>query len=55
VYSNQAFTHKLNEYGVVHEAEEYNGTWSDDANWGVNGRVTTEVLPFFQQHLVFSK
>ena len=55
VYSNQAFTHKLNEYGIVHEAEEYNGTWSDDPNWSIDGRVTTDVLPFFQQHLVFSK
>jgi enterochelin esterase-like enzyme len=55
VYSNQALTHKLNEYGIVHEAEEYNGTWSDDPNWSVNGRMTTDVLPFFQQHLVFSK
>jgi hypothetical protein len=24
VYSNQAFTHKLNEFGIAHEAEEYN-------------------------------
>jgi pimeloyl-ACP methyl ester carboxylesterase len=55
VYSNQAFTHKLNEYGIEHEAEEYNGTWSGEPNWGVNGRMTTEVLPFFQQHLVFAK
>ena len=47
VYSNQALTHKLNEYGIVHEAEEYNGTWSDDPNWSVNGRMTTDVLPFF--------
>ena len=27
VYSNQAFTHKLNEFGIPHEAEEYNGVW----------------------------
>ena len=27
VYSNQAFTHKLNEFGIAHEAEEYNGVW----------------------------
>src|SRR5262249_40709082 len=25
IYSNQALTHKLNEFGIVHEAEEYNG------------------------------
>jgi hypothetical protein len=54
VYSNQAFTHKLNEFGVVHEAEEYNGVWGT-GNWGENGRVYTEVLPFFQKHLVFSE
>jgi hypothetical protein len=53
VYSNQAFTHKLNEYGVVHEAEEYNGSWDREPNWGAGGRVTTEMLPFFQKHLVF--
>ena len=27
VYSNQALTHKLDEFGVPHEAEEYNGLW----------------------------
>lgn len=53
VYSNQAFTHKLNEYGIPHEAEEYNGTWSNDPNWGPDGRVITDLLPFFQRHLVF--
>jgi hypothetical protein len=52
VYSAQAFTHKLNEFGIVHEAEEYNGAWGEP-NWGDNGRVYTEVLPFFQKHLVF--
>ena len=52
VYANQAFTRKLNEFGVVHEAEEYNGTWNE-ANWGEGGRIFTEVLPFFQRHLVF--
>ena len=53
VYSNQAFTHKLNEFGIVHEAEEYNGVWGGDTYWGAEGRVISEVLPFFQQHLVF--
>ena len=52
VYSNQAFTHKLNEFGISHEAEEYNGVWGT-GNWGVDGRVYTEVLPFFARHLVF--
>jgi hypothetical protein len=52
VYSNQALTHKLNEFGIVHEAEEYNGAWGD-ANWGADGRMVTEVLPFFRRHLVW--
>jgi S-formylglutathione hydrolase FrmB len=51
VYSNQAFTHKLNEFGIPHESEEYNGVWG--GNWGEDGRVYTEVLPFFEKHLVF--
>ncbi|HZP04479.1 MAG TPA: alpha/beta hydrolase-fold protein [Terracidiphilus sp.] len=53
VYSNQAFTHKLNEFGIPHEAEEYNGVWGT-GNWGVDGRVYTEALPFFGRHLVFA-
>lgn len=52
VYSNQALTHKLNEYGIHHEAEEYNGAWGEP-NWGSDGRMTTEVLPFFARHMVF--
>jgi S-formylglutathione hydrolase FrmB len=52
VYSNQDFTHKLNEFGIPHEAEEYNGG-GGDRNWGEDGRVYNEVLPFFQKHLVF--
>jgi hypothetical protein len=52
VYSNQAFTHKLNEFGIPHEAEEYNGE-GGDKNWGEDGRVYNEVLPFFRKHLVF--
>ncbi len=51
VYANQAFTHKLNEFGVVHEAEEYNGAFG--ADWGVDGRFYTDALPFFQKHMVF--
>lgn len=51
VYANQAFTHKLNEFGIFHEAEEYNGTFG--ADWGVDGRFYTDALPFFQRLLVF--
>lgn len=54
VYSNQAFTHKLNEFGIIHEAEEYNGTWGEP-NWGADGRIYTEVLPFFARCLIFDK
>jgi hypothetical protein len=54
VYSNQALTHKLNEYGIHHEAEEYNGMWGEPL-WGADGRITTEVLPFFQRYLVFEQ
>lgn len=52
VYANQAFTRKLNEFGIVHEAEEYNGAWGEPY-WGSQGRISTEVLPFFSRHLVF--
>jgi pimeloyl-ACP methyl ester carboxylesterase len=53
VFSNQALTHKLNEFGIPHEAEEYNGLWDSDAYWSTEGRVIFDVLPFFQQHLEF--
>ena len=52
VYANQSFTHKLNEFGIVHEAEEYNGAFG--ADWGIDGRLYTDALPFFQRHLVFA-
>lgn len=54
VYANQTFTRKLNEFGVNHSAEEYTGPF-DDANWGVDGRIYTEVLPFFRTHMVFAE
>jgi hypothetical protein len=53
VYANQALTHKLNEFGIAHEAEEYNGVWGT-GNWGETGRIFTEVLPFFQRNLIFA-
>jgi hypothetical protein len=54
VYSNQAFTHKLDEFGIPHEAEEYNSLWGDPV-WGEDSRVYTEVLPFFDKHLAFDQ
>lgn len=53
VYANQAFTRKLNEFGIAHGAEEYAGPF-DESNWGVDGRIFTEVLPFFRTHMVFA-
>jgi hypothetical protein len=53
VYANQAFTRKLNEFGVAHGAEEYTGLF-DESNWGMDGRIYTEVLPFFRAHMVFA-
>jgi hypothetical protein len=52
VYSNHALTHKLDEFGIPHEAEEYNGLWGHGV-WGDDGRFCTEILPFFARHLVF--
>jgi hypothetical protein len=53
VYANQAFTRKLNEFGIAHEAEEYNGAFGGD--WGTDGRIYTDALPFFEKHLVFAE
>jgi len=52
VSANRAFSRKLYDLGVEHEAEEYSGDpWSKV--WTANGRFYTRVLPFFAQHLVF--
>jgi S-formylglutathione hydrolase FrmB len=52
VYSNQAFAHKLDEYGIAHEAEEYRGAWGE-RHWGPDGRFQSDVMPFFRRALVF--
>ena len=52
VYANQVFTRKLNEFGIVHGAEVYDGPFGD-ADWGSDGRISAEVLPFFAAHLLF--
>jgi hypothetical protein len=54
VYANQAFTRKLDEFGVPHEAEEYSSVWGHGV-WADDGRIYAEVLPFFGKHLVFAK
>jgi len=52
VFSNQAFTLKLDDLGIEHEAEEYRGLpW--DKYWIPGGRVYEVVLPFFNQQLTF--
>ena len=52
VYANQSFTRKLDELGIEHEADEYRGLpW--DKYWIENGRMHTEVLPFFARRLTF--
>lgn len=48
----RAFTRKLLDLGVEHEAEEYLGNpWNK--NWTANGRFYARVLPFLGRHLVF--
>jgi hypothetical protein len=50
VHSNRELTRDLDELGIEHEAEEYRGLpW--DKYWIDDGRVYTEVLPFFARHL----
>jgi enterochelin esterase-like enzyme len=51
IYSNQALTHKLNEFGIPHESEEYNGSWTSET-WGEDGRFNNDVIPFFHRYLV---
>ena len=52
VYSNQAFTRKLDHLGIEHVAEEYNGgAW--DKNWIDHGRVEDNMIPFFNRYLTF--
>lgn len=52
VYSNQAFTRKLDQLGIDHVAEEYNGDVSVK-DWIEHGRVEDNMLPFFNRYLVF--
>jgi enterochelin esterase-like enzyme len=52
IYSNQALTHVLDEFGVPYEAEEYRGGWGE-RHWTPDGRVATDMLPFFARTLVF--
>lgn len=52
VYSNQAFSRRLEDLGIEHEAEEYRGNpW--DKLWTEHGRFYERVLPFLNRCLVF--
>jgi S-formylglutathione hydrolase FrmB len=50
VYSVRAFTNKLDDLGIEHEAEEYRGT-PGSKNWTDDGRFYTRVLPFLNRWL----
>jgi hypothetical protein len=52
IVSLQAFTRTLDSFGVPYEAEEYRGGWGE-RHWGEDGRIYTEMLPFFARELVF--
>jgi enterochelin esterase-like enzyme len=52
VYGSQAFTRKLENSGVEHEAEEYRGIYWIE-NWKDDGRFYSRLLPFFSRHLKF--
>jgi len=54
VYSNQAFSRRLEDMGIAHEAEEYRGNpW--DKLWTEHGRFYERVLPFLNRYLVFNE
>lgn len=50
VYGNQAFTRKLDDYGVPHVAEEHGGN-AHDQLWVEQGRIEADLLPFFAYYL----
>jgi len=52
VYGSEAFSRKLETFGIDHEAEEYRGVyWTE--NWKENGRFYLRVLPFLNRCLAF--
>jgi hypothetical protein len=52
VFSARVLSRDLDDIGIPHEAEEYNGTpWNK--NWKDDGRFYTRVLPFISRHLMF--
>lgn len=52
VYATQAFSRKLETFGIEHEAEEYRGVYWNE-NWREGGRFAARVLPFLERNLTF--
>jgi hypothetical protein len=52
VYSARRFSLLLRDFGVEHDAEEYNGNGWDE-NFDKYGRLYQEMLPFFDRYLEF--
>lgn len=52
VYANRQFSRSLEDLGVEHEAEEYNGNPYNKV-WTEHGRFAARVLPFLQRTLQF--
>ena len=52
VSSCKAFSKKLENLGIEHIAEEYNGTHFNHI-FGSSGRVSKEMLPFLNDQLIF--
>jgi hypothetical protein len=50
VISNRALAHMMEEYGLTYEAEEHSGQWGE-RHWTPDGRVVTDVIPFFARTL----
>lgn len=50
VLSCRAFSQKLEDLGITHEAEEYSGD-QFNRNWTENDRFYARVLPFLSRHL----
>jgi S-formylglutathione hydrolase FrmB len=50
--TSRTFSEKLQEFGINHFAEEYNGSHMDKI-YGDDGRVINDMLPFFSKYLKF--
>lgn len=52
ISTNRQFSQRLHELGIPHTFEEYNGDHRNKL-WGKEGRMATEVFPFFSRQLDF--